>query len=91
MIRQRRIVLFSGRVQGVGFRQVTVDLARRRELAGTVRNLGDGTVELDLEGDPAEMDRLLTDLADHFRGYISQTVVRHEAAAGVEPPLRITW
>ncbi len=91
MIRQRRILIFSGRVQGVGFRQVTVDLARRWELAGTVRNLGDGTVELDLEGDAAEIDRLLTALADHFRGYISQTVIRHEAAAGLEPPLRITW
>ncbi len=91
MIRQRRVVIFSGRVQGVGFRQVTVELARRSALAGTVRNLADGRVELDMEGDPAEMDRLLTGLADHFRGYISQTVVRHEPAAGLESPLRITW
>ncbi len=91
MVRQRRIVIFSGRVQGVGFRQATVDLARGSDLAGTVRNLGDGRVELEIEGEPAEIDRLLTALADHFRGYIRQTAVAHEAATGLQPPLRITW
>lgn len=91
MIRQRRIAFFSGRVQGVGFRQVTVDLARRWDLAGTVRNLGDGRVELDIEGDAAEMDQLLAALAEHFRGYISQTVIRQEPAVGREPPIKITW
>ena len=92
MSRQRWVVLFSGRVQGVGFRQVTVDFARRHDdLAGTVRNLEDGKVELILEGETLEMDRLLVDLADHFRGYIAHTTVRHEPLAGMEPPVGITW
>lgn len=41
----------SGRVQGVWFRQSTLDEAQRRGLSGWVRNLGDGRVEVLLQGE----------------------------------------
>jgi acylphosphatase len=53
----RRFVV-SGRVQGVGFRYFTQDVARREGLTGLVRNLLDGRVEVLAEGDVASLTRL---------------------------------
>ncbi len=48
---ERRRVLYSGRVQGVGFRFISQGLAREFGVSGTVRNLADGRVELIAQGD----------------------------------------
>jgi acylphosphatase len=53
----RRFVV-SGRVQGVGFRFFTQDIARREGLTGIVRNLADGRVEVVAEGDDESLTRL---------------------------------
>lgn len=53
--RRRMQVLYSGRVQGVGFRYTVKQVAAGFELSGTVRNLPDGRVELVAEGDVAEL------------------------------------
>jgi acylphosphatase len=45
----RRFIV-SGRVQGVGFRYYAIRAARHVGVAGTVRNLPDGTVEAVAEG-----------------------------------------
>ena len=50
MITGRRYVV-SGRVQGVGFRFFARDAAAREGIHGFVRNLPDGTVELEAYGD----------------------------------------
>ena len=44
-------IIFTGRVQGVGFRFTVYDMANRYQLIGQVRNLGDGTVEMIAQGD----------------------------------------
>lgn len=44
--RRRMQVLYSGHVQGVGFRYTAKAVAWGFEVAGTVRNLPDGRVEL---------------------------------------------
>lgn len=41
-----RQVLYSGRVQGVGFRYTTKQIASGYEVTGTVKNLPDGRVQL---------------------------------------------
>jgi len=52
----------SGRVQGVFFRAWTEDQARNLGLAGWVRNLDDGRVEVLLQGDKGAMEEMRTRL-----------------------------
>jgi acylphosphatase len=56
-IARARLVI-AGRVQGVAFRQSTVDEARRRGLAGWVRNRPDGRVEVVAEGPRPDVEGL---------------------------------
>ncbi len=56
MSRSRVQVIYSGRVQGVGFRYTVKSLTPGFEVAGTVRNLPDGTVELIAEGSRDELE-----------------------------------
>jgi acylphosphatase len=79
-----RKVYFSGRVQGVGFRQSVVELSRRLPISGEVRNLPDGRVELVMQGTASDCQCLLDLLAKRYSGYISRTV--EEAA----PPIKVT-
>jgi acylphosphatase len=53
----RRFVV-SGRVQGVGFRYFTQDVAQREGVTGWVRNLPDGRVEAYVEGDTESVTRV---------------------------------
>jgi acylphosphatase len=59
-----RRVIFEGRVQGVGFRYATKDLARGYDVTGTVRNLPEGTVELIVAGEAEEVAEFLRDLRE---------------------------
>ena len=52
-------LVVSGRVQGVFFRQSTADTARRLGLSGWVRNLPDGRVEAEAEGERAALEALV--------------------------------
>ena len=72
---ERRQVLYSGHVQGVGFRETTRRLAEGFAVGGFVRNLADGRVEMIAEGTPAELSRFLAAIADRMAGHIRQTAV----------------
>jgi acylphosphatase len=52
-------ILVSGRVQGVGYRVTTADMARLLKLNGWVRNLSDGRVEAVFEGPRSAVDEML--------------------------------
>ena len=67
---EARRVLYSGRVQGVGFRYTAWRIAQQHAVTGFVRNLDDGRVELVAEGAPSELDQLLTEIAEAMSGYI---------------------
>ena len=55
-------VLFTGRVQGVGFRMTTFIIAQRYQVVGFVANLPDGRVELEVGGETEEVSRFLEEL-----------------------------
>lgn len=58
----RRHYLFYGRVQGVGFRFTTYQLAKQLGLTGWVCNLADGSVEACLQGEEKVIDYLINEL-----------------------------
>ena len=66
MTQETRQILFTGRVQGVGFRWATNRIAQNHPINGFVRNLPDGRVELVCQGDPDDIDGLLSDVKEHF-------------------------
>ena len=72
---ERRHVLYSGNVQGVGFRYSTQSIARNFQVVGFVRNLPGGSVELTAEGQPAELDRFLDAISDRLSGHIRKAIV----------------
>lgn len=69
----------SGIVQGVGFRYFTQDEAERLRLAGFVRNLRDGRVEVYAIGPVEKLARLRALLARGPRGSMVQNVAEHPA------------
>lgn len=55
---KRYYLRFFGRVQGVGFRYFVYENASRMNLTGYVRNLTDGSVEAEIQGEGAFIDEL---------------------------------
>jgi acylphosphatase len=65
-------VLYSGRVQGVGFRYTVKRLTTGFEVTGTVRNLADGRVELIAEGQRPELEAFREAIRDSGLGRFIQ-------------------
>ncbi len=63
-------VFFTGRVQGVGFRYQTLQVAKGFEVNGWVQNLADGRVQLEVEGSRAEVDAFLQGIEEELDGFI---------------------
>ena len=70
---QRRTYYFTGRVQGVGFRYTARHVAAGHQVAGYVRNLDDGRVELVMEGPEPEMDAVVEGINAELGRNISRT------------------
>lgn len=68
MNKMKRIhVFFSGKVQGVGFRNTTERLARELGLSGWVKNQPDGRVEMLAEGMDEPISKLIELLDKKFQ------------------------
>lgn len=66
-------VYYTGRVQGVGFRYQTLQVAQGFEVSGFVRNLPDGRVQLEVEGQPEEVDGFIAAVEEQLGGHIRKT------------------
>ncbi len=80
MSRQRMTVLYSGHVQGVGFRYTVRQVATGFEVTGSVRNLRDGGVELVAEGERAELESFREAIREAGLGGL----IRQESATWAE-------
>jgi acylphosphatase len=63
-------VVYSGRVQGVGFRHTAKSIADEIGIDGWVRNLHDGTVELVAGGSEARLSGFLQAIENRMAGRI---------------------
>jgi acylphosphatase len=80
--RERRDLLYSGRVQGVGFRYTTCEIAARYRVAGYVQNLNDGRVRLVAEGEAAELDAFVGAVEQELGRYIQNIQSRSSNPTG---------
>ena len=72
-MKKRAHLVVTGRVQGVCFRMYTCEEAERLGLAGMVRNLPDGAVEVICEGE----DRAVASLLEWCRKGPPSAIVRN--------------
>jgi len=79
---EARRVLYSGRVQGVGFRYTAQRIAQQHAVTGYVKNLRDGRVELLVEGAREEIERLLKEIAAAMEGNIESVDAQIMSATG---------
>ena len=68
----RKHVIFTGRVQGVNFRKTSMKEATKLGLTGWVRNLEDGTVEMEVQGPEDVIEELYEFLMTNIRFEIEQ-------------------
>lgn len=82
-------VFFEGNVQGVGFRYSIKQIARGFDLTGWVRNLPDGRVELQANGETAELASFLeaiarSELRAHIKNQTAVPLTNAPSARGFE-------
>jgi acylphosphatase len=71
--RTRKRAIYHGQVQGVFFRATTREISRGYNVVGFVRNLPDGSVHLEAEGPPDQVQEFLSEVGARFRENISRT------------------
>ncbi len=62
--------VFTGRVQGVGFRYAAHQVAREFDVAGFVQNLPDGGVRVEVEGERGQAEAYVAALEERMNGFI---------------------
>lgn len=68
-------IIFQGRVQGVGFRYTALRIASGLNLNGYVRNLPDGTVEMQIQGPAHDLEQCIQEIKDYFQSNLRDTKV----------------
>lgn len=91
MSRIAKHIIFTGQVQGVGFRFTALRIANRYQLTGLVRNLLDGTVEMLAQGPGDDIDDCVRDIEGAFAGYVGDTKVEEIPADPQYEDFRITF
>ena len=75
-------VIYRGRVQGVGFRYSTLTISKKFDVAGYVKNLNDGSVELVAVCDEPTFSEFDSAIRDRFSGFLTSVEVNTMSEAG---------
>lgn len=89
--RVRRRCRFSGLVQGVGFRYEAKRLADQLSLTGWVRNMRDGSVEAELEGDEIRVGTFLQAIQSVRRFDITDIRMEDLPVSGSETAFKVLY
>jgi acylphosphatase len=74
-----KLIVFSGRVQGVGFRFTSLNIANHYRLTGYLRNLPNGNIEMFAQGSEKMVDECIRDIQDSLVGSISHIDIENAA------------
>ncbi len=84
-------VYYTGRVQGVGFRYTTQDIARDLKVCGWVKNLRDGRVEVMAQAEEGALKDFLVRIAQYFSRYIQRADADWQPVTGEFKDFRVTF
>lgn len=92
-LKPRRVTaIFTGHVQGVGFRFTTVEIARNHPVTGFVLNLMDGSVKLIAEGFEPDLYAFLNQIRDaHIFRYVTREDLNWSDATGEFPDFAVRY
>ena len=87
------LVIYKGRVQGVGFRYTVLRFAQGYDsLTGYVKNKQDGTVEMYAEGKDYEVESLLEDITmGPHAGYIKEVMTNLMPSSGMYSDFKVEY
>ena len=77
-----RMVHYSGKVQGVGFRATAVEIARDYPVTGWVKNLDDGRVQLLVEGKEEDVKKFLDAVRKRWKWNIEKEDAEEKKPTG---------
>ena len=81
-------IIYSGRVQGVGFRYTTHNISARYDVSGYVKNLPDGTVEVVVTGPAGEVSDFMAEIAEAMRDQMGRLAYFPQGST-TEPLVRL--
>jgi acylphosphatase len=77
-----RMVYYTGKVQGVGFRATAVEISGNYPVTGWVKNLADGRVQLLAEGPKESVEAFLKAIRMHWKDNIEKEEAEELKASG---------
>ena len=77
-----RMVYYTGRVQGVGFRATVVEIARNHPVTGWVKNLDDGRVQIFVEGSEEDVKKFLAAVRSRWQKNIEKEETEEKKPTG---------
>jgi acylphosphatase len=77
-----KMVYYTGKVQGVGFRATAADIAKDYPVTGWVKNLADGRVQLLVEGPEDAVDKFLKAVRARWKDNIEKEKTEEQPVSG---------
>lgn len=75
-MKKRKHIAFTGDVQGVGFRYRASHLAGLYGLTGWVENMWDGSVEMEVQGEAADIQSMMKKIREGQYIYVDRMMVK---------------